>query len=197
MPSPTEVKEAFNNRYEQNEKTELASADTSNGPSNFYEVFDDFVRVCGRQNDWTHSTFKKIAAVKNHLTNFRSELSFEFFDEEGLTEYVQYLREVSQMRNSTIGKQLSFLKWFLSWSFKQGMHSNNAYTFKTKLKDTQKKIIFLTWEELNRLREFKIPPTKQALERVHDVFSFNASRDCVILMFSTFAEATSKEITSK
>lgn len=173
MPSPAEVKEAFNNRHGQNEKTELASADTSNAPSNFYEVFDDFVRVCGRQNDWTHSTFEKFAAVKNHLKNFRSELSFEFFDEEGLTEYVQYLREVREMRNSTIGKQLSFLKWFLRWSFKQGMHSNNAYdTFKPKLKDTQKKIIFLTWEELNRLREFKIPPTKQALERVRDVFLF-------------------------
>ena len=173
MPSPAEVKEAFNTRHGQNEKTELASTDMSNVPSNFYEAFDDFVRVCGRQNDWTHSTFEKFAAVKNHLKNFRSELSFEFFDEEGLTEYVQYLREVREMRNSTIGKQLSFLKWFLRWSFKQGMHSNNAYdTFKPKLKDTQKKIIFLTWEELNRLREFKIPPTKQALERVRDVFLF-------------------------
>ena len=173
MPSPAEVKEAFNNRHGQNEKTELASTDTSNVPSNFYEAFDDFVRVCGRQNDWTHSTIEKFAAVKNHLKNFRSELSFDFFDEEGLTEYVQYLREVREMRNSTIGKQLSFLKWFLRWSFKQGMHSNNAYdTFKPKLKDTQKKIIFLTWEELNRLREFKIPPTKQALERVRDVFLF-------------------------
>ena len=173
MPSPAEVKEAFNNRHGQNEKTELASADTSNVPSNFYEAFDDFVRVCGRQNNWTHSTIEKFAAVKNHLKNFRSELSFDFFDEEGLTEYVQYLRDVREMRNSTIGKQLSFLKWFLRWSFKQGMHSNNAYdTFKPKLKDTQKKIIFLTWEELNRLREFKIPPTKQALERVRDVFLF-------------------------
>ena len=173
VPSPAEVKEAFNNRYGQNEKIELASADTSNVPSNFYEAFDDFVRVCGRQNDWTHSTFEKLAAVKNHLKNFRSELSFDFFDEEGLTEYVQYLREVREMRNSTIGKQLSFLKWFLRWSFKQGMHSNNAYdAFKPKLKDTQKKIIFLTWEELNKLREFKIPPTKQALERVRDVFLF-------------------------
>ena len=173
VPSPAEVKEAFNNRYGQNEKIELASADTSNVPSNFYEAFDDFVRVCGRQNDWTHSTFEKFAAVKNHLKNFHSELSFDFFDEEGLTEYVQYLREVREMRNSTIGKQLSFLKWFLRWSFKQGMHSNNAYdTFKSKLKNTQKNIIFLTWEELNKLREFKIPPTKQALERVRDVFLF-------------------------
>lgn len=102
------------------------------------------------------------------------------------------------MRNSTIGKQLSFLKWFLRWSFKQGMHSNNAYdTFKPKLKDTQKKIIFLTWEELNRLREFKIPPAKQALERVRDVFLFQCFTGLRYSDVLTFAEATSKEITSK
>ena len=139
---------------------------------------------------------KKFAAVKNHLKNFRSELSFDFFDEEGLTEYVQYLREVREMRNSTIGKQLSFLKWFLRWSFKQGMHSNNAYdTFKPKLKDTQKKIIFLTWEELNNLREFKIPPMKQALERVRDVFLFQCFTGLRYSDVSIFAEATSKEVT--
>ena len=77
------------------------------------------------------------------------------------------------MRNSTIGKQLSFLKWFLRWSFSQGLHSNNAYdTFRPKLKDTQTKIIFLTWEELTKLREFAIPPAKQSLDRVRDVFLF-------------------------
>ncbi len=46
------------------------------------------------------------------------------------------------MRNSTIGKQLSFLKWFLRWAFKKGVHQNNAYdSYKPKLKGTQKKII--------------------------------------------------------
>ena len=111
--------------------------------------------------------------MKNHLRSFRADLSFSFFNEAGLTEYVHYLREVREMRNSTIGKQLSFLKWFLRWSFGQGIHSNNAYdTFRSKLKDTQKKIIFLTWEELTKLREFAIPPAKQSLDRVRDVFLF-------------------------
>jgi len=111
--------------------------------------------------------------VKNHLTNFREGLTFEFFDERGLNDYISYLRDVKEMRNTTIGKQLSFLKWFLRWAFKKGVHQNNAYdNYKPKLKSTQKKIIFLTWEELNRLREFKIPSNKQALERVRDVFLF-------------------------
>ena len=171
MPTPEQIKEAFNALHkpvsdEPKPKKEALLCD-------FFQVFDDFVEDCGRQSNWTDSTFEKFAAVKNHLTNFREGLTFEFFDERGLNDYVGYLRDVKEMRNTTIGKQLSFLKWFLRWAFKKGVHQNNAYdSYKPKLKSTQKKIIFLTWDELNRLREFKIPSNKQALERVRDIFLF-------------------------
>lgn len=171
MPTPEQIKEAFNALHKPvSEEPKLKKEAL---PCDFFQVFDDFVEDCGRQNNWTDSTFEKFAAVKNHLTNFREGLTFEFFDERGLNDYVGYLRDVKEMRNTTIGKQLSFLKWFLRWAFKKGVHQNNAYdSYKPKLKSTQKKIIFLTWDELNRLREFKIPSNKQALERVRDVFLF-------------------------
>ena len=170
MPTPEQIKEAFNALHKPIEEEVKPRNST---PNAFYKVFDEFVRDCGRQNDWTDSTYEKFAAVKNHLMNFRTELTFDFFDEKGLNDYVTYLRDVKEMRNSTIGKQLSFLKWFLRWAFKKGLHQNNAYdSYKPKLKSTQKKIIFLTWEELNKLREFEIPAAKQALDRVRDVFLF-------------------------
>ena len=169
MPTPEQIKEAFNALHRPIEEVKPRKST----PNAFYKVFDEFVRDCGRQNDWTDSTYEKFAAVKNHLMNFRDELTFDFFDEKGLNDYVTYLRDVKEMRNSTIGKQLSFLKWFLRWAFKKGLHQNNAYdSYKPKLKSTQKKIIFLTWEELNKLREFEIPAAKQALDRVRDVFLF-------------------------
>ena len=171
MPTPEQIKEAFNALHKP--ASEEPKTKEKVLPCDFFQVFDDFVEDCGRQNDWTDSTYEKFAAVKNHLTNFREGLTFEFFDERGLNDYVGYLRDVKEMRNTTIGKQLSFLKWFLRWAFKKGVHQNNAYdNYKPKLKSTQKKIIFLTWDELNRLREFKIPSNKQALERVRDVFLF-------------------------
>ena len=171
MPTPEQIKEAFNALHKPVSEEPKPKKEAL--PCDFFQVFDDFVEDCGRQNNWTDSTFEKFAAVKNHLTNFREGLTFEFFDERGLNDYVGYLRDVKEMRNTTIGKQLSFLKWFLRWAFKKGVHQNNAYdSYKPKLKSTQKKIIFLTWDELNRLREFKIPSNKQALERVRDVFLF-------------------------
>ena len=171
MPTPEQIKEAFNALRKPVSEEPKPKKEAL--PCDFFQVFDDFVEDCGRQNNWTDSTFEKFAAVKNHLTNFREGLTFEFFDERGLNDYISYLRDVKEMRNTTIGKQLSFLKWFLRWAFKKGVHQNNAYdSYKPKLKSTQKKIIFLTWDELNRLREFKIPSNKQALERVRDVFLF-------------------------
>ena len=171
MPTPEQIKEAFNALHKPVSEEPKPKKEAL--PCDFFQVFDDFVEDCGRQNNWTDSTFEKFAAVKNHLTNFREGLTFEFFDERGLNDYVGYLRDVKEMRNTTIGKQLSFLKWFLRWAYKKGVHQNNAYdSYKPKLKSTQKKIIFLTWDELNRLREFKIPFNKQALERVRDVFLF-------------------------
>ena len=171
MPTPEQIKEAFNALHKPVSEEPKPKKEAL--PCDFFQVFDDFVEDCGRQNNWTDSTFEKFAAVKNHLTNFREGLTFEFFDERGLNDYVGYLRDVKEMRNTTIGKQLSFLKWFLRWAYKKGVHQNNAYdSYKPKLKSTQKKIIFLTWNELNRLREFKIPSNKQALERVRDVFLF-------------------------
>lgn len=171
MPTPEQIKEAFNALHKPVSEEPKPKKEAL--PCDFFQVFDDFVEDCGRQNNWTDSTYEKFAAVKNHLTNFREGLTFEFFDERGLNDYVGYLRDVKEMRNTTIGKQLSFLKWFLRWAFKKGVHQNNAYdSYKPKLKSTQKKIIFLTWDELNRLREFKIPSNKQALERVRDVFLF-------------------------
>ena len=171
VPTPEQIKEAFNALHNPIEIEEVPPRKST--PNAFYKVFDEFVRDCGRQNDWTDSTYEKFAAVKNHLMNFRTELTFDFFDEKGLNDYVTYLRDIKEMRNSTIGKQLSFLKWFLRWAFKKGLHQNNAYdSYKPKLKSTQKKIIFLTWEELNKLREFEIPAAKQAFDRVRDVFLF-------------------------
>lgn len=170
FPTPEQLKTAFTKRNKVNNSEE---AESEKPAATFMNVFDEFLKECGKQNNWTDSTYEKFAAVKTHLTNFNSNLTFEVLDESGLTEYVEYLRDKKNLRNSTIGKQIGFLKWFLRWAFKKGHHNNNAFeSFKPKLKNTQKKVIFLTWDELNKLRDYKIPATKQYLERVRDVFLF-------------------------
>ena len=166
IPTNEEVKHLFNQIYLDNK--------TNSKKKGFFEYLDEFILENGKQKNWTDKTYSKFETVKNHLKNFNSKSTFSYFDDRGLTSYVEFLRERREMRNSTIDNQVSFLKWFLKWAYSKGYNNNLAYqTFKPKLKTTQKKIIFLTPEELKKIKEFNIPQTKKYLERVRDVFLFS------------------------
>ncbi|KAA6335899.1 Tyrosine recombinase XerC [termite gut metagenome] len=168
MPATQQLRDAFNRKYRK-----VVAPEPEQRILSLMDVFDEFVKDCGMQNNWTDATYEKFAATRKHLHGFDSELTFDALDETRLSEYVNYLRDTKNLRNSTIGKQMGFLGWFLRWSKRKGYNNNNAFeTFKPKLKTTQKKVIFLTWEELNKLREYPIPETKKYLERMRDVFLF-------------------------
>ena len=170
VPSPEQIKKAFANRHNQpKEETQPII----NPKILFYNVFDAFIKECGIQNNWEISTYKKFDSVKNHLTTFDKKASFAKIDDIWLTSYINYLRDVADMRNSSIEKQMNFLKWFLRWSVKKGHNNNNTFeTYKPKLKNIPKKVIFLTIDELKRLKTIQIPDSKKYLERVRDVFLF-------------------------
>ena len=77
------------------------------------------------------------------------------------------------MRNTTIEKELKFLKAFLRWTIRKRYNNNDIFeTFKPKLKIAEKKVTFLTWDELMLLYKFEMPVEKQYLDRVRDVFCF-------------------------
>jgi integrase len=144
-----------------------------NEKKTFFELFDAFVEERGKQNDWTDATYTKFKTVRSHLNDFDSGIELDNLNEEELTEYVLFLRDKKDMKNSTIKKQLGFLKWFLNWTVEKGHTSNTTYKkFKPKLKTAEKQVVYLTREELDQVRNLKIPESKQYLERVRDVFLF-------------------------
>ena len=172
MPTVDDVKLLFNSRIalkqDEEPQEEIAVPQKS-----FWEIYDEFTKECGRLNDWTPATFGKFNALKNHLLKFKKLNSFEYLTEKGLNDLVDFFRNKCNMLNSTIGKQLGYLKWFLKWATNKGYNTNMAYaTFSPKLKNTQAKVIFLNDDELDKIKSFQIPETKQYLERVRDVLIF-------------------------
>lgn len=171
-----EVKEIIPTVEQLRESVDAANKKTGSvyiGKKPIFDYFDMFVSEQSKKNNWTAATCKKFAAVRNHLVEFDSALTFDRLTEDKLLAYVQFLREGKSFRNSTIGKQLGFLKWFLRWASSKGYNTNMVYvSFAPKLKTSERKVIFLDWEELMAVYTFSIPPSKQYLERVRDVFCF-------------------------
>ncbi len=156
-------------------------------------ALEEFVSVLGKQNEWTHSTYEKFDAMKTHLERFREEqrkqlrnkkfdLSFSYFDEEGLLNYLEFLSKVENMKNTSVDKQLDFLRWFLRWTLAKRFHNVNDFeTFRPKLKKTRNRVVFLTKEELEKLKRYVAPDDRKNLERVRDVFLFQC---CTGLRYS-------------
>lgn len=140
-----------------------------------FEVFDKFTESCGRKNQWTKATFAKFEAVKARLKDFDANLAFNAIDDDKMNEYLEYLNR-KKMRNTTIAKNISFVKWFLRWAEMYGYYSGHAHkSFKPRLKGVNgdgHEIIYLDQKELRTLQNYAPTANKQYLGRVRDVFLF-------------------------
>ncbi|MCR5644310.1 MAG: site-specific integrase [Prevotella sp.] len=170
-------KQKINKNYESKSKTEIKKS------LGFFEVFHEFERCNSRLHDWTESTFKKYKTLRNNLIDMRDykrnaglkffDFTFDYFDEYGLQDFIDFLRDNKNYMNSSVTKNLSLIKVVIRWAYRRGFHNNNKFeTFKPKMKTTQKKVVFLTKAELDQIEKAELPETKLYLYRVRDVFLF-------------------------
>ena len=196
IPTPGEVIARYEERVNDVVPKRPAPEKKKNDDNNpkFFEAYEQFLVEAGDKNAWSEATFEKMAALRADLEVFRKSIRFSDITETWLTAFVHYLRDEKQLKtprkkkgdresyetddlvgikNSTIEKKLGYLLWFLNWATDKGINTNLAYkTFKPTLKSTQKKVIYLTKEELSRIKNYEIPESKSYLEAVRDVFFF-------------------------
>lgn len=169
VPATGEVKDLFNDLVG---KTKF---DLPTPEEDFFRVFDRFVSEIGEKNQWTHSTYEKFAALKNHFMTFDPKISFYAVNDDKMQQYVTYLSKKG-FRNTTIAKNLAFVRWFFRWAATAGYYTGKIHdTFKPRLKGVDgnsQEIIYLTQEEIKLMQDYQFQPMEAALERVRDVFLF-------------------------
>lgn len=150
------------------------------------EAFDRFMAERSERNRWTEGTVKKMRTVRRHLQDYKKKIAWEDFNEEGLYRYIAYLRTSTPPRSksqegraglsdSTVEKQVGFLKWFLKWADAKGLLTCRDYiSFKPKLQSADKLVIFLDWDELMAVYSHEFSEEQAAMARVRDVFCFCA-----------------------
>lgn len=178
VPSPGEVRARL--------KRELAprrQEDAEAWRSDVLQAFTRFMAERGDRNRWTDATYTKMSNVRRHLVEWKKEPKWSDFDEDGLFSYVAFLRTSTRMdnrmdraglRDSTVEKHVSFLKWFLTWADSKGLPVGRDYiTFKPKLQKIERPVIFLEWDELMTLYRLDLSD-RPDLAAVRDVFCFCA-----------------------
>jgi site-specific recombinase XerD len=170
MPSADEFREAFNK-----ENGRAVGSPVVEEQKTFYNHFNEFTETVSIQNQWTIRTKQKFDALRKHLFEYHPTLSLTDLTESDLLGFKQFLHK-KDYKNTTIAKQVAYVRWFLRWAFSKGYYTGALHeSFRPKFKGNDgnsKEVIHLTWEELMHLLDFKIPESKHYLDRVRDVFCF-------------------------
>ncbi|MFZ4263817.1 site-specific integrase [Sphingobacterium sp. HJSM2_6] len=170
IPSLSVLKEDINAKI----KIQTPIVENKTIKINFFETFNQFLRECAKEDNWTISTIKKYTTLRNNLEKFDRRISLDSFDHKKLEKYLDYLVTKHKYKNTTLEKHLKFLKRFLKWGVNKGLISNDDYkSYFPKIKKVSKKVIFLTKDDIDRIKRFQIPSEKQYLERVRDVLIFS------------------------
>ena len=100
-------------------------------------------------------------------------MTFDYFDENGLQSFVDYLRDVKMYVNSTIRKDVVMFKCVIRWAYRRRYHNNHYFeAYRPALKSAKQKVVFFNKKELEKLEKCEIPESKLYLIRVRDVFLF-------------------------
>lgn len=169
-PNAVEFKSAFYEAIGRN----VLKEETTDSVMGFFDVFDCFTAEMGATNNWTKATYTKFASIKTHLRNFRPELSLSDFSKADFAAFVTYLQNEEGQLNTTVAKNVGFLRWFLRWASANGYYNGAAHLqYRPRFKGLDcKEVIYLSWDELHHFLNFKFPANKPSLSPVRDVFCF-------------------------
>jgi integrase len=107
--------------------------------------------------------FKKATKIDDRLSN----VDLQFFDS-----LRNYCFDVREHKNNTFAKTTNNLKSFMKWAEERGYHSNTIYS-KFFARDEEIEVVHLSWQELNKLYNFKFKSKK--LDRARDVYVFSCA----------------------
>ena len=197
IPTPSQLQKKFEDRLNGTVPQKPArepKKERKPKEHDFFKVYDMFLKECGDKNAWTEATFEKMEAMRVDLTTFKKNIKFSDLTEATLTEFVAYMRDSKKLRtprkkkgerddydqedlvglkNSTIEKKLGYLRWFLNWATDRGYNTNLDYMkFHPTLKMTQRKVIYLTKEEIARVRDLELSEAQAYLDPIRDIFLF-------------------------
>lgn len=139
-----------------------------------YQFFDAYNRfIESKKNIRSHRSIQKYYTLLNHLKNFQTikkfTLSFDKMNMEFYERFTDYLFNNKKMTDNTVGKYVSALKTFLSWTY--DLELTKISTFRRfKVFEKKAEIIYLTSEELDLLENLVLE--NKSLDQVRDVFLF-------------------------
>ena len=136
-------------------------------------AFSTYILDLSNRRTFSEATFAKLRTVRNIFKQYDAELTLNEITSDKLDDYVNFLINERKLQNTTIKKNLSFVRTFLSYCEDRKLMSTDWKTHELELKVVSgQNIVFLEKNEFEILYNLEFPENKKYLERARDVFCF-------------------------
>lgn len=152
------------------------------------DYMDEFINEESRIKEWSMETRKMVKSLKNHLIKFKKNVGLDFYDQNGIDKFINYLRSTAGLEESSAENVYKNLAWFLRWAIrKKYTQVRDIESYEPVFKTAKKNVIFLTQDELDKVFNLEIPKTGTKL-KLHDCLDgfrsiqkiwFDQRRNCV------------------
>lgn len=138
------------------------------------ELFKLFTAERKDEKLWDEKTKYKYDQIYTYLMCCDKNLTLQKIDKKFMTKLRNWFLD-NEYKNPTIVKAFRNLRCFLKWAKQEGYEVNDsAIGYRENISIRQKKVIFLKFEELLTLYNYKFSDEKQYLTRARDMFCFMA-----------------------
>jgi len=126
--------------------------------SEVLKCYDEFLRSQSKAQLWADKTAENYEGFTHHLSSFKKDLKFADFDEEGLQNFANHLRDEG-LSERTARRYFRRLTTFLRYCTRKGLCAASDISKETpKFHEVKKEVIYLTEEEITLLYNLNIPP---------------------------------------
>ena len=147
----------------------------------FRKFFDKYIidaqagkRLSEKGTVYAKGTFSSLCQAHDHLRDFETQIGREYdFDDINMEFYLDYTAYLNGrgLALNTIGKNINWLKTMMSIAESEGYHTNRVYRDK-RFKGARVEVdtIYLTKQDLNKLRKVDLSNRTPGFELARDIF---------------------------
>ena len=125
------------------------------------QYLDEFIIERSEHSQWSYETIMSARTFKGHILKYAPS-SIEALDGNGVEKFITYLRNDCQMREASVEKNWSYLRYFIRWMHDKGYYKPTPLVgVNPKFKMIPKTVVFLDADELDRLFNLELPEIGQ------------------------------------
>lgn len=122
----------------------------------FLDAIDLYIKESSIENSWTIGTVENMTTTRNYIDEFNRPINLEDLNYGYMMSFLQWMYD-KNFTNVYIKNRINIIRGMIRWMKKRNLYSGNVLEeFNPKIKIIERDVIYLTWDELNRMMNVKV-----------------------------------------